>query len=87
MDDRFPAMINGLKPYEEYQETGLPWLARCPKHWILRRTKILFHERVEKGFPKEPLLAATQTKGVVKKGDYETRTVTAQKDLHLLKLV
>jgi len=80
-------MIEGLKPYAEYKESGLPWLGRCPRHWYVRRTKILFHERVQKGFPNEPLLAATQTKGVVKKEDYETRTVTAQKDLHLLKLV
>ena len=80
-------MIEGLKPYAEYKESGLPWLGRCPKDWSIRRTKILFHERVQKGFPNEPLLAATQTKGVVKKEDYETRTVTAQKDLHLLKLV
>ncbi len=80
-------MIEELKPYAEYKESGLPWLGRCPKHWNVRRTKILFHERVQKGFPNEPLLAATQTKGVVKKEDYETRTVTAQKDLHLLKLV
>jgi type I restriction enzyme S subunit len=80
-------MIEGLQPYSEYKESGLPWLGRCPSHWNLRRTKILFHERVQKGFPNEPLLAATQTKGVVRKEDYETRTVTAQKDLHLLKLV
>jgi type I restriction enzyme S subunit len=80
-------MIEGLKPYSEYKESGLPWLGRYPKNWSVRRTKILFEERVQKGFPNEPLLAATQTKGVVKKEDYETRTVTAQKDLHLLKLV
>jgi type I restriction enzyme S subunit len=80
-------MIEGLKPYAEYKESGLPWLGRYPKNWNVRRAKILFHERVQKGFPNEPLLAATQTKGVVKKADYETRTVTAQKDLHLLKLV
>jgi type I restriction enzyme S subunit len=80
-------MIEGLQPYSEYKESELPWLGRCPSHWALRRTKVLFHERVQKGFPKEPLLAATQTKGVVRKEDYETRTVTAQKDLHLLKLV
>jgi len=80
-------MIEGLKPYTEYKDSGLPWLGRCPAHWKVRRTKILFHERVQKGFPNEPLLAATQTKGVVRKEDYETRTVTAQKDLHLLKLV
>jgi type I restriction enzyme S subunit len=42
---------------------------------------------VQKGFPNEPLLAATQTKGVVKKEDYGSRTVTASKDFHLLKLV
>jgi type I restriction enzyme S subunit len=80
-------MIEGLKPYAEYKESGLPWLGRCPKNWSVRRAKILFLERVQKGFPNEPLLAATQTKGVVKKEDYGTRTVTAQKDLHLLKLV
>ncbi len=49
--------------------------------------KYLFQERVQKGFPNEPLLAATQTKGVVRKEDYEERTVLAMKDLHLLKLV
>ena len=80
-------MIEGLKPYQDYKESGLPWLGRCPSHWPVRRTKILFQERVQKGFPNEPLLAATQTKGVVRKEDYGTRTVTAQKDLHLLKLV
>jgi type I restriction enzyme, S subunit len=80
-------MIDGLQPYSEYKDSGLPWFGRCPSHWNLRRTKNLFHERVQKGFPNEPLLAATQTKGVVRKEDYENRTVTAQKDLHLLKLV
>lgn len=70
-------MIEGLKPYAEYKESGLPWLGRCPNHWKVRRTKILFHEPAQKGFPDEPLLAATQTMGVVRKEDYETRTVTA----------
>lgn len=80
-------MIAGLKPYAAYKDSGLPWLGSYPAHWLLRRTKVLFKERVEKGFPHESLLAATQSKGVVKKEDYENRTVTAQKDLHLLKLV
>ena len=40
-----------------------------------------------KGIRFEPLLAATQTKGVVPKEQYENRTVLAMKDLHLLKLV
>ncbi|WP_201027038.1 restriction endonuclease subunit S [Rhodococcus ruber] len=49
--------------------------------------KSLLSERVTKGYPDEPLLAATQSHGVIRKSDYGNRTVTATKDLHLLKLV
>ncbi|MDC4204384.1 MAG: restriction endonuclease subunit S [Candidatus Manganitrophus sp.] len=80
-------MIADLKPYPEYKESGLPWAGLMPTHWSQRRMKFLFTERVQKGFSDEPLLAATQTKGVVRKEDYGSRTVTAQKDFHLLKLV
>ena len=80
-------MIAELKPYPEYRESALPWLGKVPEHWKQRRTKFLFKERIQKGFPDEPLLAATQSKGVVRKDEYGSRTVTATKDLHLLKLV
>lgn len=80
-------MIADLKPYMGYQDTGLPWMMTMPSHWQQRRMKFLFRERIQKGFPGEPLLAATQTKGVVRKETYGLRTVTASKDLHLLKLV
>lgn len=80
-------MIPDLKPYADYRESGLPWLGPLPAHWEKRRMKFLFKERLQKGFPNEPLLAATQSKGVVRKRDYGTRTVTATKDFHLLKLV
>jgi type I restriction enzyme S subunit len=76
-----------FKPYPEYKESGIPWFEKIPRHWELRKTKFTFNERVQKGFPDEPLLAATQTKGVVLKSQYENRTVIPQKDLHLLKLV
>jgi type I restriction enzyme S subunit len=76
-----------LKSYPKYIESGIPWLTNCPEDWEMLKTKNLFSERVEKGYPNEPLLAATQTKGVIPKTLYETRTVIAQKDLHLLKLV
>jgi len=80
-------MIYGLKTYPVMKDSGLPWLGAVPDHWQLQRTKTLLRERVEKGFPNEPLLAATQSKGVVRKEEYENRTVLALKDLHLLKLV
>lgn len=80
-------MMHARKPYPEMKDSGVPWLGDVPAHWSLQRTKTLLRERVEKGFPNEPLLAATQTKGVVRKEKYENRTVLALKDLHLLKLV
>lgn len=80
-------MIADLKPYQAYRESGLPWFGEVPEHWKQRRCKFLFRERAQKGYPDEPLLAATQSKGVVRKDEYGSRTVTATKDLHLLKLV
>ena len=76
-----------LKPYPDYKDSGVPWLGEVPEHWNVRRMKTLLHERSTKGFPDKPLLAATQTKGVVRKDQYENRTMLALKDLHLLKLV
>ena len=76
-----------LKPYPHYKPSGVEWLGDVPAHWEMRRTKSLLKERSQKGFPNEPLLAATQTKGVVRKEHYENRTVLALRDLHLLKLV
>ena len=80
-------MIEGLRPYPAYRDSGLASLGRVPAHWETRRIKVLFRERMQKGFPTEPLLAATQSHGVIRKDAYGFRTVTAQKDLHLLKLV
>jgi type I restriction enzyme, S subunit len=76
-----------LKPYPEYKESGVTWPGTVPKHWELVKMKYLFRERSIKGYPNEPLLAATQTLGVVPKDHYDARTVLATKDLHLLKLV
>ena len=80
-------MTATLHPYPAYKPSGVDWLGDVPEHWDVRRTKTLIRERSEKGRPSEALLAATQTKGVVRKEQYENRTVLALKDLHLLKLV
>ena len=80
-------MIADLKPHPAMKDSGVEWLDMIPEHWEIRRMKTLLRERSEKGFPDKPLLAATQTKGVVRKEQYENRTVLALKDLHLLKLV
>jgi type I restriction enzyme S subunit len=80
-------VIAGIKPYPVYRDPGLVWLDRVPAHWSTRRMKFLFRQRRQRGFPREPLLAATQTKGVVRKQDYEARTVTATAGLENLQLV
>ena len=63
------------------------WISKIPAHWQVHKMKRLFAERSEKGYPNEPLLVASQNMGVVPKNVYGNRTVEAQKDLHLLKLV
>lgn len=76
-----------MKRYEAYDSFLDIWADEIPAHWETHKMKYLFHERSEKGYPDEPLLVASQTMGVVPKNVYGNRTVEAQKDLHLLKLV
>jgi len=61
-------MIEGLKPYAEYKESGLPWLGSVPTHWDVRRTKLLLREvdsRSSTG--KEQLLRVSQYTGVTQR--------------------
>jgi type I restriction enzyme S subunit len=41
-------MIEGLKPYAEYKESGLNWLGRIPVSWETPRTKTRFRLSIEK---------------------------------------
>jgi type I restriction enzyme S subunit len=75
-----------LEGYKEYREIPEFWLSSIPDNWDSIKIKHIFKERVKKGYPDKPLLAATQNMGVVPKDVYGNRTVEAIKDLHLLKL-
>lgn len=76
-----------MSKYDNYSHFPDVWLSKIPAHWQVHKMKRLFAERSEKGYPNEPLLVASQNMGVVLKNVYGNRTVEAQKDLHLLKLV
>lgn len=76
-----------MSKYDNYGQFPDVWLSKTPAHWQAHKMKRLFAERSEKGYPNEPLLVASQNMGVVPKNVYGNRTVEAQKDLHLLKLV
>jgi len=41
-------MIEGLKPYSKYKDSGLPWLDQLPLTWSAPRTKSRFRLRIEK---------------------------------------
>jgi len=59
-------MIDGLKPYPEYKESGLPWVGQMPRHWELKRGKSVFRcidKRSANG--KEELLTVSSERGVV----------------------
>ena len=59
-------MIDGLKPYSEYKDSGLPWLGKMPSHWGLKRGKSIFL-RIDKRSAngKEELLTVSSARGVV----------------------
>ncbi len=39
-------MIDGLKPYPAYKDSGVPWLGEVPEHWKVRRLKHAFRRIV-----------------------------------------
>lgn len=58
-------MIEGLKPYAEYKESGLPWLGRLPATWKLRRAKYLYREVDERSKTgSEEMLSVSHKTGV-----------------------
>jgi type I restriction enzyme S subunit len=67
-------MIEDLKPYPEYKDSGLPWLGEVPAHWEIARSKRLFRQRKEFANPEDQQLSATQAYGVISQALYEKRT-------------
>ena len=71
----------------KYKKTGLDWMPLIPENWEVKRAKVLFQERSIKGFPNEPLLAASQKQGVVLKEMLEQRSMEAVQNFESFKLV
>lgn len=59
-------MIEGLKPYAEYKESGHRWLGSVPKHWSVLSNRALFDEVKDRNHPKEEMLSVTITRGIVR---------------------
>lgn len=61
-------MIEDIKPYPAYRDSGVPWLGEVPEHWVVRRCKYLLRERdVRSVDGTEQLLRVSQYTGVTKR--------------------
>ena len=57
-------MIEGLKPYAEYKDSGSKWLGAVPATWEVRNLRTLISKRAERDRPDLPLLSVAREKGV-----------------------
>ena len=58
-------MIDGLKPYPAYKDSGLPWLGEIPGHWSEKRAKYFYREVDERSTTGgEQLLSVSHITGV-----------------------
>ena len=80
-------VTRGLEPKVPMKESGIEWLGKIPAHWEVRKIKNCLQERSEKGYPNEPILCATQSRGVIPQDMYDNRVVVVNKDFDKLKLV
>ena len=58
-------MIDGLKPYPEYKDSGDDWLSQVPKHWDVRKLRNVLDSVTERNRPDLPLLSVVREKGVI----------------------
>jgi len=80
-------VTRGLDKTVVMKDSGVEWLGEVPEQWEVNRLKDIFNERTDKGYPDEPLLIASQDKGVTLKASYSRHTMTVQKNFHTQKLV
>lgn len=76
-----------MMPYPAYKDSGLQWLGPIPEHWEHSRAKWIFQEFSEKNHPDEPLLSATQDKGVFPRDLLENRVMMPMGELAGFKFV
>jgi len=76
----------GSRPTDERREK-INWIGYIPRHWQKRKFQYLFKERSEKNHPEEPVLCATQSRGVIPQSMYENRVVVVNTGFEGLKFV
>lgn len=80
-------VTRGINPDVPQKLSNSSLTDKIPEHWSEPRVKDLFTEISIKGFPNEPMLCATQSRGVIPQSLYENRVVVALTGLENMKLV
>jgi type I restriction enzyme S subunit len=66
---RGAGVIDGLKPYPAYKDSGVPWLGQVPEHWEVLPGRAVFREINDRGHADEQMLSVTITRGVLRQTD------------------
>lgn len=61
-------MLDGLKPYPAYKESGVPWLGKVPEHWEIAPTASAFRESISPSSTDDgrPILSLSYGQVIVK---------------------
>ncbi len=62
-------MIDGLKPYPDYKDSGVLWLGHFPSHWEQRALWTISSLRAQRNPGNLPLLSIFLNRGVIPYGD------------------
>lgn len=85
------AVTKGLNPDVEMKDSGTPWCPLIPIHWKYANPKALFTQRLDRAYPGDKQLTASQEYGVIYQDEYMeltgTKIVTVMKDFSILKHV
>lgn len=60
-------MIEGVKPYPAYKDSGAPWLGDMPEHWEGRKLRHVLKRATERNRPELPLLSVVRERGVIRR--------------------
>jgi len=72
-------MIAELKPYQEYKESGLPWLGKVPAHWSVSRIKTVLRETDRRSADGSgTLLSLTRVHGLIPHRDMTDKMHSAR---------
>ena len=85
------AVTKRLNPDVEMKDSGTPWCPLIPIHWKYVNPKALFTQRLDRAYPGDKQLTASQEYGVIYQDEYMeltgTKIVTVMKDFSILKHV